>query len=357
MATTFGAAATAPSLTGNAHKSSTYLPLASRHFFLRANSNKVSFRLTPRPKLRLFSKGLQSGWKCSAMVKAQLNDVRLLRMDPRKLKLPKEVSPAESKDAPIALASEESISEFITQVASLVKLVDSKDIVELELKQLDCEVLIRKKEALAPPPPLPVAYVQSQPQPAVLPPVSTPSPAPTAAPSPPPAPALSPPKAQPAKSSHPPLKSPMAGTFYRSPAPGEPPFVKVGDKVQKGQVLCIIEAMKLMNEMKIGVALHPINKRIFPTSRIRLVPLTPYKISTDVMPATINSRRLFTILGNLPHVSSNLEFGVSLSVHQPMVSTLWAKADQSGKIVEILLEDGKPVSVDTVSFSGPISVT
>ncbi|KAL0302902.1 UNVERIFIED_CONTAM: Biotin carboxyl carrier protein of acetyl-CoA carboxylase 2, chloroplastic [Sesamum radiatum] len=75
MATTFGAAATAPSLAGNAHKSSTYLPLASRHFFLRANSNKVSFRLTPRPKLRLFSKGLQSGWKCSAMVKAQLNDV------------------------------------------------------------------------------------------------------------------------------------------------------------------------------------------------------------------------------------------------------------------------------------------
>ena len=67
-----------------------------------------------------------------------------------------------------------------------------------------------------------------------------------------------PPKAAPAlpspgkasTSSHPPLKCPMAGTFYRSPAPGEPAFVKVGDKVKKGQVICIIEAMKLMNEIE-----------------------------------------------------------------------------------------------------------
>ncbi|KAL1566363.1 Biotin carboxyl carrier protein of acetyl-CoA carboxylase 1, chloroplastic [Salvia divinorum] len=42
----------------------------------------------------------------------------------------------------------------------------------------------------------------------------------------------------------------MAGNFYRSPAPGAPPFVKVGDKVQKGQVICIIEAMKLMNDIE-----------------------------------------------------------------------------------------------------------
>lgn len=108
-------------------------------------------------------------------------------------------------------------------------MVDSKDIVELQLKQLDCEVLIRKKEALPPPPSPPMTYYQSQPQPAALPPVSAPSPVPAAAPSTP-SPAASPPKAQPAKSSHPPLKCPMAGTFYRSPAPGEPPFVKVVDR-------------------------------------------------------------------------------------------------------------------------------
>lgn len=45
------------------------------------------------------------------------------------------------------------------------------------------------------------------------------------------------------------VKSPIVGTFYRSAEPGAPPFVSVGDTVKKGQVLCIIEAMKLMNEI------------------------------------------------------------------------------------------------------------
>ena len=46
------------------------------------------------------------------------------------------------------------------------------------------------------------------------------------------------------------IKSPMVGTFYASSAPNKPPFVKVGDKVKKGQVVCIVEAMKLMNEIE-----------------------------------------------------------------------------------------------------------
>ena len=46
------------------------------------------------------------------------------------------------------------------------------------------------------------------------------------------------------------VKSPIVGTFYRTPEPGAPPFVDVGDTVRKGQVLCIIEAMKLMNEIE-----------------------------------------------------------------------------------------------------------
>ena len=46
------------------------------------------------------------------------------------------------------------------------------------------------------------------------------------------------------------VKSPMVGTFYASSAPDKEPFVKVGDKVHKGQVLCIVEAMKLMNEIE-----------------------------------------------------------------------------------------------------------
>ena len=46
------------------------------------------------------------------------------------------------------------------------------------------------------------------------------------------------------------IKSPIVGTFYRAPEPGAPNFVEVGDRVRKGQVLCIIEAMKLMNEIE-----------------------------------------------------------------------------------------------------------
>jgi acetyl-CoA carboxylase biotin carboxyl carrier protein len=50
------------------------------------------------------------------------------------------------------------------------------------------------------------------------------------------------------------IKSPIVGTFYGSPTPGSPPFVKAGDRVEQGQVLCIIEAMKLMNEIEAEVA-------------------------------------------------------------------------------------------------------
>ena len=46
------------------------------------------------------------------------------------------------------------------------------------------------------------------------------------------------------------MKSPIVGTFYESASPGAPPFVGVGDSVTEGQVLCIIEAMKLMNEIE-----------------------------------------------------------------------------------------------------------
>jgi acetyl-CoA carboxylase biotin carboxyl carrier protein len=50
------------------------------------------------------------------------------------------------------------------------------------------------------------------------------------------------------------VKSPIVGTFYESPSPGTPPFVNIGDQVEVGQVLCIVEAMKLMNEIECDVA-------------------------------------------------------------------------------------------------------
>ena len=46
------------------------------------------------------------------------------------------------------------------------------------------------------------------------------------------------------------IQSPMVGTFYRSPAPGKPPFVEIGQRVKKGDTVCIIEAMKMMNQVK-----------------------------------------------------------------------------------------------------------
>ncbi|OMO96821.1 Biotin/lipoyl attachment [Corchorus capsularis] len=228
--------------------------------------------------------GLQHSQNCSTVVKAQLNEVAVDGSSNASASSPVKsgASAAEAKDAklsseasPPALATEESISEFLNQVSSLVKLVDSRDIVELQLKQLDCELIIRKKEAMPQPQSAaPVVMMQPPSLPPVMPPTSI-APAPSAqAPSAPtPAPSAAAPKS--AKSSLPPLKCPMAGTFYRSPAPGEPPFVKVGDKVQKGQVICIVEAMKLMNEIE---------------------------------------------------------------------------ADRSGTVVEIVAEDGKPVSVDTPLF-------
>lgn len=50
------------------------------------------------------------------------------------------------------------------------------------------------------------------------------------------------------------ITSPMVGTFYAAPTPDDPPFVKVGDRVEKDTVVCIVEAMKVMNEVKAGIA-------------------------------------------------------------------------------------------------------
>ena len=58
------------------------------------------------------------------------------------------------------------------------------------------------------------------------------------------------------------VKSPIVGTFYECPSPGSPPFVKVGDTVEIGQMLCIVEAMKLMNEIEADVAGEIVKKLV-----------------------------------------------------------------------------------------------
>ncbi|XP_031401882.1 biotin carboxyl carrier protein of acetyl-CoA carboxylase, chloroplastic isoform X2 [Punica granatum] len=258
-------------------KATTNPPLTSR-----SPSSPAPFRLCSyKPKLGFPAKGLRHNWNRSIFVKTQSKEVAFDGSSNAAAisALKSGVAPSDSKDTQpsgATLATEESISEFISQVSNLVKLVDSKDIVELQLKQLDCELLIRKKEALPQPPSLPPPMMIHSPASALAsaaPPM--PAPAPVSAPPSAPSPSPSPPAAKSAESSLPPLKCPMAGTFYRSPGPSEQPFVKKGDKVQKGQVVCIIEAMKLMNEIE---------------------------------------------------------------------------ADQSGTIVDVLVEDGKPVSVDTPLF-------
>ena len=56
------------------------------------------------------------------------------------------------------------------------------------------------------------------------------------------------------------VKSPIVGTFYEAPSPGAPPFAKAGDMVEVGQVLCIVEAMKLLNEIESDVAGEVVKK-------------------------------------------------------------------------------------------------
>jgi len=58
------------------------------------------------------------------------------------------------------------------------------------------------------------------------------------------------------------VRSPIVGTFYESPSPGSPPFVKVGDTLEVGQVLCIVEAMKLMNEIECDVTGELVKKLV-----------------------------------------------------------------------------------------------
>ena len=84
----------------------------------------------------------------------------------------------------------------------------------------------------------------------------TTAPAPLASAAAPPAAAATPLAAPPPAAAAPPVEalhlvsSPIVGTFYAAPSPDAPPFVKLGDRVRKGQVLCIVEAMKLMNEIE-----------------------------------------------------------------------------------------------------------
>jgi acetyl-CoA carboxylase biotin carboxyl carrier protein len=120
----------------------------------------------------------------------------------------------------------------LRKLKTLIELVESSGIAELEISEGEERVRITRSLAGPAPSPSPPA----RPEPATL--VIANGSANTATPAPVPSP-----------EGHV-VKSPMVGTFYRSASPGAKPFVEVGDSVQVGDPLCIIEAMKLMNEIE-----------------------------------------------------------------------------------------------------------
>jgi acetyl-CoA carboxylase biotin carboxyl carrier protein len=138
----------------------------------------------------------------------------------------------------------------LKELKELVEFLVEKDIAEFELERGDLKVRVRRPADSAVPPPPQVIHIPAAPVAPVvqhIPPVGAATPAPV----PPPAAAPAPPATEEGLHT---VKSPIVGTFYEAPSPGSPPFVKVGDQVEAGQVLCIVEAMKLMNEIESDVA-------------------------------------------------------------------------------------------------------
>lgn len=134
------------------------------------------------------------------------------------------------------------------ELKELIEFLIDKDISEFELERGDVKVRIKRGADAQPASVIaPVAGL-----PAIAP-MAPPVPAPVPQNVPAVAPATTAAAPEPEEELHL-VKSPIVGTFYEAPGPGAPPFVKSGDNVQAGQVLCIIEAMKLMNEIESDMA-------------------------------------------------------------------------------------------------------
>ena len=130
----------------------------------------------------------------------------------------------------------------LKEIQDLIRFVSKSGVTEVEVEKEGFKIVIKAEKPTT-------EYHAVVPQQVMM-------PAPVAA-----APALAPaatapaaPAAAPAAEGGVTIKSPMIGTFYRSGGPDKEPFVKVGDRVEKGQVVCIIEAMKLFNEIESEVS-------------------------------------------------------------------------------------------------------
>src|ERR1041384_8037966 len=134
------------------------------------------------------------------------------------------------------------------QIQELIKAINKSNISELTIQDGEFQITIKQASSEM----QLVSYQQMHP-PMIQPQQYMPMPAQHSQPQQGESPAASQPAA-PANGNGTPIKSPMIGTFYRSSSPDKPPFVNVGDEIRKGQVLCIIEAMKLFNEIESEVS-------------------------------------------------------------------------------------------------------
>ena len=130
----------------------------------------------------------------------------------------------------------------LSQIQELIKFVSKSGVSEVAIEQKDFKITIKAQEAKGK-----VQEVIQVAMPAAAPvaiPAAVPAPAPAAA-----APAAAEPKGNTIE-----VRSPMIGTFYRSPAPDKPAFVEVGQTIKAGDTVCVIEAMKLFNEIEAEVS-------------------------------------------------------------------------------------------------------
>lgn len=119
----------------------------------------------------------------------------------------------------------------ISFLKKLVEIVETSEIEELEVRKWWTKVRIIKKRSSSPANP---AQATAKPNEEVI--------------------QVAPKEPEEKEEAYLEIKSPMVGTFYRAPSPGAKPYVEVGDQVEPGQVVCIIEAMKLMNEIQSEVS-------------------------------------------------------------------------------------------------------
>lgn len=132
----------------------------------------------------------------------------------------------------------------LKDIRTLIKMVDDSGVDEVRLEQDQFKIVIKKNKGVQM---MPASYA---PAPIAMAPPSAPTP--TQAPTPK-TETTSTSKPETSSANHE-VKSPIVGTYYSAPAPDAAPYVKVGDKINVGDVLCIIEAMKLMNEIESDVS-------------------------------------------------------------------------------------------------------